>query len=131
MSKLLLARVLVDALIGDAQCKCNELVEHQESVIKKAVKDGVADSSKAAVNYLKDQGIQPRSLVGETESNDEPLTADQLIEVIKQLDREKPELWTEQGLPTTEALETVTGKEVTAALRDEAFAKYQESLQAK
>lgn len=128
MSKLLLARVLVDALIGDKPCMCNELVEHQESVIKKAVKDGVADSSKAAVDYLKEQGVEPRSLVDAAESNDDPVTADQLVIVIEQLDKDKPELWTEQGLPKTETLETATGKSVSAELRDEAFALYQESL---
>ena len=130
MSKLLLARVLVDALIGDTVCSCNELVEHKEAVIKKAVKDGVADSSKAAVNYLKEQGIEPRSLVDEAESNDDPLTADQLALVIGDLDKDNAELWTEQGLPKTEALETATEKSVSAELRDEAFALYQESLTA-
>lgn len=130
MSKLLLARVLVDALIGDTPCKCNELVEHQEPVIKKAVKDGVADSSKAAVNYLKEQGVEPRSLVTQTESNDGPLTADQLVIVIEQMDKDNPEFWTAENLPKTEVLQGIVGKEVSAELRDEAFALYQASLTA-
>lgn len=134
MSKLLLARVLVDALIGNKPCQCNELVEHKESVIKHAVNSGFADDSEASVKYLQDLGVEARNLLDEGDQlddleDDEPVSMAELMAAIEHMDKDNPELWTSKGAPKTEALEQETGKEVTAALRDEAFAKFLESQQ--
>lgn len=70
--------------------------------------------------------------IGEHEASqdddDEPVTIHELMAAIEHMDKDNPELWTNKGAPKTEALEQETGKEVTGPLRDEAFAKYQESL---
>lgn len=134
MSKLLLARVLVDALIGSKPCQCNELVEHKESIIKEAVNAGFADDSEASVQYLKELGVEPRNLLHEDDQlvdleDNEPVSLAELMAAIEHMDKDNPELWTGKGAPKTEALEQETGKEVTAALRDEAFAKFLESQQ--
>lgn len=64
------------------------------------------------------------------ESNDEPnadskaesITAEDLIAHIVQLDPDNKELWTNGGKPQAKALAESCGQEVSAALRDEAFA---------
>lgn len=49
-------RVLVDAPIGGKQYKCNSLVSLPVELAKAAVKDGVADDSKAGIDYVQSGG---------------------------------------------------------------------------
>lgn len=54
-TKLVLARVLVDAMILATAVKANQLAEGEPDVIKEQVKAGVLDDSAAAVKYCKEQ----------------------------------------------------------------------------
>lgn len=49
------------------------------------------------------------------------LTVAEVAEAIGQLDKEKVELWTADGKPQTKALADVLGRDVSAAMRDEAW----------
>lgn len=57
-TKLVLARVLVDAVILSTIVKANQLVEAESDVIKQQVKAGVLDDNAAAVTYCKKQGSE-------------------------------------------------------------------------
>jgi len=54
-TKLVLARVLVDAVILATFVKANQLAEAEANVIKEQVKAGVLDDSATAVKYCKEE----------------------------------------------------------------------------
>lgn len=51
------------------------------------------------------------------------LSVDDVIAAIQQLDPNNPEHYTKSGKPQTDALSELLGREVTARLRDKAFAQ--------
>lgn len=52
--------------------------------------------------------------------------ADPLVLAIMQLDPENPDHYTKDGVPKVEVLQALAGRDVSAAERDAAFAKYRE-----
>ncbi len=67
------ARVLVDSIINGVDCKANQVVEGEASIIKSAVKDGVLDDAKAAIDYALsiDNGILQISIAEQTGDTEE------------------------------------------------------------
>lgn len=55
------------------------------------------------------------------------LTVGEVVEAIGKLDPDKAEAWTSSGAPQVKALADVLGRDVTAALRDEAWAEVQKA----
>lgn len=55
----------------------------------------------------------------------EALTVDDLVAHIAELNPDNAELWTSGGKPQTKALADLAGQDVSAALRDEAWAAYE------
>lgn len=76
MSKLLLARVLVQFTELGAQINPNDLVEGEEGLIKSLEKSGSVDSTPAAVEYCKSLGKKAINVTGD----ENPRLAEHLAE---------------------------------------------------
>lgn len=65
---------------------------------------------------------------GEVLDLTQPATLDEIIEVIGGLDTANPDLWTAQGVPTVQALESALGnRKVEAKQRDLAWVKFKKA----
>lgn len=99
------------------------------AIVNKYEKDQIVDSREMGDELtavaLKEGWVEEYEA---PDDDSEPVTIDDLVVAIENLDKDDPELWTSKNAPKTEALETATGKSVSAELRDEAFALYQASL---
>ncbi len=91
---------------------------------KQPDKSGARDSKG---NLLDDKGeVKKADDAPEETPDDLDEQIDGIIEVIKLLEPDDPELWTGSGKPKVEAIEPILGRSITGGERDVAWDKYQE-----
>ncbi len=71
--------------------------------------------------------VSENGKAGGASPSDDDLSVDDVIAAIRRLDPNNPEHYTKSGKPQTDALSESLGREVSAKLRDKAFAQVESS----
>lgn len=117
-------RILADVNIEGTIYKAGGLLRCDELLGDPHVGSSL-DDHEDAVGYCEKQGMKLQDHESEPAApTGDEVTIDEIVEAIKLLDPDKDEDYTGSGKPQVDALEALLEKDVSAAQRDEAFAKF-------